>query len=102
AEIRFHSIARPDRQRRVAGPCRDHLSCPQREAETAQFVGEPGERDAGIAEYVLAVTDIALAAQHGHRTLLDEVARAPVCRSGFAEDEEMRAGIVGDELRFAG
>ena len=36
------------------------------------------------------------------RFLLDEIERAPVRSGGRAENEQMRAGIVGDDLRGAG
>ena len=34
----------------MAGACGDDLSRLQRHAKLAQFVGEPGQRDAGIAD----------------------------------------------------
>ena len=56
----------------------------------------------GIAEHVLAVTDELLAAHRDDGLFLDEIECAPVRRRGRAEHEQMRAGIVGDDLRGAG
>ena len=74
----------------------------QRHAKLAQFIGEPGQRDAGIAQHVLAVTDELLAAHADDGPLLDQVQRAPVRGRRRSQHEQMRAGIVGNDLRCAG
>ena len=44
------------------------------QAKRTQLVGEPCQRDQGIAEHVLAVTCELLTAQRGDRSFLDEIA----------------------------
>ncbi len=63
---------------------------------------QPGQRDPRIAEHIPAVADMALAAQGDDGFLVDEIERAPVRLCRCAEDEQVRAGIVGDDLGFAG
>ena len=61
-EISRAKIAGLNRQRRVAGAGGNDLAGFQRHAKLAQFVGEPGQCDARIAQHILAVTDKLLAA----------------------------------------
>src|SRR6185295_12210442 len=63
AEIGLEHVAGLNRQRRMAGACRHHLACFQRNAELPQFIGQPRQRDAGIAEHIAAVADKTPAAQ---------------------------------------
>jgi hypothetical protein len=41
----------------VAGACGNDPSGFQRHAKLAQLIGEPGQRHARIAQYILAVTE---------------------------------------------
>ena len=98
-EIDRAKVAGLDRQRRMAGACGDDPAGFQGRAELAQFIGEPGQRQPGIAEHVLAMADELLAAHRGYGPLLDQIECAPVRGRGRTQHEQMRAGIVGDELR---
>ena len=86
----------------MAGAGGDYAARLQVDAELAQFVGEPGERDAGIAEHVLAVADEVFAAHGDDGPVLDQIHRAPIGRRRRSQHKEMGAAIVGDQLRFAG
>src|SRR4051812_37845981 len=86
----------------MTGAGRHHLACPQRQPELAKFVCAPRQRNSGIAEHVPAVADMALAAQRDDGSLLDEIEGPPVRGRWLPEHEQMRAGIVGDDLRLAG
>ena len=86
----------------MAGAGGDDLTRFQRHAKLAQFVGEPRQGNPGVAKHVLAMTGELPAAQRDDRFLLDEVERAPVRRRWRTEHEQVRACIVGDDLRGAG
>ncbi len=73
----------------------------KRHAELAHFIGKPGECDPGIAEHVLAMADELFVAQRDDGSLLDEIERTPVRSGRRAQHEQMRAGIIGDDLRRA-
>ena len=101
-EIRLEYVARLNRQRRMAGAGRYHLAGPQRHAELAQFIGEPGQRDPGIAKHVLAMPDILLPRSLITGFCSTRSSARQSERRGRAEHEQMRAGIVRDDLRWPG
>jgi hypothetical protein len=86
----------------MAGACGNDPAGFQRHAKLAQFVGKPCQRHSRIAQHVLAVTNELLAAQTDNRSFLDQVQRAPVRVRRRSQHEQMRAGVVGNDLRGAG
>jgi len=68
-----------DRQWRVTGARGYDLTRPQRHAELAQFIGQPGESNAGIAEHVAAMAGISVATQRNRRPSQPGHGRASHC-----------------------
>src|SRR6478736_73090 len=85
----------------MAGARRDDPTRLQRHTQLAQFIGEPGQCHSRIAQYILAVTDKLLVAQADNGPFLDKVHRAPVRARRWAKHEQVRAGVVGNDLRGA-
>src|SRR2546429_5550029 len=101
-EIDGAKITRLNRQRRMACACGNDPTCLQRYTKLPQFIGKPGQRYQRIAQYIFAVTDELLAAHRDDRALFDEIARAPVRGCRWTKHEQMRASVVGNDLRGAG
>ena len=100
AEIRGNGIAGLDRKGHEGRPGRHHFSRLERDAEAREFVGEPGKRQARVAEDVGALAGmLGAAGDTPLRRMGREVHAPPVGRHLRAEDEVMGTGIVGDDLR---
>lgn len=74
----------------------------ERKPEAGELVGEPGQRDAGIAEDVGTLAfALDMVADMADDTVLSEIEAPPIGPRRRAENELVRAGVIGDELGCA-
>ncbi len=99
AEVDAHHVVHLELQRGHAGAGGHHLTRPQRHADAGQLVDQPRERSARVPQDVGAAAFASVPAQHlGTHPVRHQIQATPGYLRSSAEDEVVRAGIVGDQL----
>src|SRR5215211_6430865 len=99
SEIGFDTIPGLDLERLQASAGGDDLAGLQRKSVARQLVDEPDESDPRVIQNVRpGALPLKAADNPADRPLGRKVQHAPVIRGGRSENEQVTAGIVGDEL----